>query len=72
MATEIENRNFLEKMLRQCIDDVRAEITKKKAEFKSSHCKFLSIIRVNIFVSRYKQRKEVNEKWFIWPRTQSN
>lgn len=36
VANEIENRNFLEKMLRQCIDDVRAEITKKRAEFKTS------------------------------------
>lgn len=36
VANEIESRNTMEKMLRQCIDDVRSEIAKKKAEFKSN------------------------------------
>jgi hypothetical protein len=38
-AGEIEGRNNMEKMLRQCVDDVKAEIAKKRSEYKSSHCK---------------------------------
>ena len=34
-ATEIENKNMLEKVLRQCVDDVKAEIAKKRSENKS-------------------------------------
>jgi hypothetical protein len=39
VATEIEGRNIMEKMLRSCVDDVKAEIAKKRAEYKSCHCK---------------------------------
>ena len=33
-AKEIEQRNFLEKILRQCVDDVKNEIQKKRSEGK--------------------------------------
>ena len=36
-AQEIETKNLLEKILRQCVDDVKAEILKKKSENKSSY-----------------------------------
>jgi len=29
-ATEIETKNMLEKILRQCVDDVKSEIARKK------------------------------------------
>lgn len=32
VANEIEQRNLLEKYLRLCVDDVKAEIMKKKSE----------------------------------------
>jgi len=34
-AAEIESKNCLEKVLRQCVDDVKAEIVKKRTENKS-------------------------------------
>lgn len=34
-ASEIETKNMLEKILRQCVDDVKAEIAKKRSENKS-------------------------------------
>ena len=36
-AQEIETKNALEKILRQCVDDVKAEISKKRSENKSSY-----------------------------------
>lgn len=36
-ATEIDTKNQLEKILRQCVDDVKAEIVKKRSENKSSY-----------------------------------
>ena len=33
-AKEIDQKNQLEKILRQCVDDVKSEISKKKAESK--------------------------------------
>ena len=36
-ATEIETKNQLEKILRQCVDDVKAEIAKKRSENKSGY-----------------------------------
>ena len=36
-AQEIETKNLLEKILRQCVDDVKAEIQKKRSENKSSY-----------------------------------
>lgn len=39
VATEIESRNRMEKMLRCCVDDVKAEIAKKRAEYKNNYCK---------------------------------
>ena len=36
-AAEIESRNFLEKILRLCVEDVKAEIAKKRSENKSSY-----------------------------------
>ncbi len=33
-SKEIEQKNFLEKILRQCVDDVKNEIQKKKTEGK--------------------------------------
>lgn len=33
-ATEIDQKNQLEKILRQCVDDVKNEIVKKKTESK--------------------------------------
>ena len=35
IANEIETRNYLEKVLRQCVDDVKVEIGKKRSENKS-------------------------------------
>ena len=35
IASEIETRNMLEKVLRQCVDDVKTEIAKKRSENKS-------------------------------------
>ena len=36
-AQEIETKNLLEKILRQCVDDVKAEILKKRSENKSGY-----------------------------------
>ena len=36
-AQEIETKNLLEKILRQCVDDVKAEIQKKRTENKSGY-----------------------------------
>ena len=49
VANEIEQKNMLEKCLRMCVDDVQAEIQKKKSEQKNSYCKFPphSLIRVD-------------------------
>ena len=59
VATEIEGRNTMEKMLRQCVDDVKAEIAKKRAEYKSSHCKLLSnLIKSNIISVDIRQNKK--------------
>ena len=35
LSKEIENKNGLEKVLRQCADDVKNEITKKRSENKA-------------------------------------
>jgi len=37
VANEIEQKNMLEKCLRMCVDDVQAEIQKKKSEQKNSY-----------------------------------
>lgn len=34
-SKEIEKKNYLEKVLRQCVDDVKNEIQKKRSENKS-------------------------------------
>ena len=44
VANEIEQKNLLEKCLRMCVDDVQAEIQKKKSEQKNSYCKCFSFI----------------------------
>lgn len=36
-AAEIETKNLLEKILRQCVEDVKAEIAKKRNENKSNY-----------------------------------
>ncbi len=36
-AQEIESKNVLEKITRQCVEDVKAEINKKRSENKSSY-----------------------------------
>lgn len=36
-ASEIESRNFLEKTLRLAVEDIKAEIAKKRSENKSSY-----------------------------------
>ena len=36
-AVEIETKNMLEKILRQCVEDVKAEIAKKRSENKSNY-----------------------------------
>ena len=36
-AVEIETKNLLEKVLRQCVEDVKAEINKKRSENKSNY-----------------------------------
>ena len=38
-SKEIEIKNQLEKILRQCVDDVKNEIGRKKSENKSIYCK---------------------------------
>jgi hypothetical protein len=38
-SKEIEVRNTLEKVLRQCVDDVKSEIARKRSENKSIYCK---------------------------------
>ena len=43
ISGEIEQRNLLEKYLRLCVDDVKAEITKKRGEQKNSYCKLISL-----------------------------
>lgn len=40
VATEIETSNKLEKVLRQCVDDVKVEIQKKRNDKKSVYSKF--------------------------------
>ncbi len=42
VATEIETSNKLEKYLRQCVDDVKAEIGKKRNEKKATYGKNLN------------------------------
>jgi len=37
LASEIETKNMLEKLLRQCVDDVKGEIVRKQSENKSSY-----------------------------------
>jgi uncharacterized protein (UPF0335 family) len=39
IAKEIKQKGELEKILRQCVDDVKNEITKKKNDNKSIYCK---------------------------------
>ena len=39
-AKEIETKNILEKVLRQCVDDVKNEIAKKRSENKTIYCNF--------------------------------
>jgi hypothetical protein len=47
VATEIETSNKLEKYLRQCVDDVKAEIGKKRNEKKATYGKtFNHLIRL--------------------------
>ena len=41
ISKEIEQKNFLEKVLRQCVDDVKNEIAKKRSENKSIYCKLI-------------------------------
>lgn len=41
IAKEIKLKSELEKVLRQCVDDVKHEITKKKNDNKSIYCKYL-------------------------------
>lgn len=41
-SKEIEVKNYLEKVLRQCVDDVKSEIAKKRSENKSIYCKHRS------------------------------
>lgn len=36
-SKEIEQKNYLEKILRQCVDDVKNEIQKKKTEGKGQY-----------------------------------
>lgn len=40
-AKEIEVKNQLEKVLRQCVDDVKGEIAKKRSENKSIYRKLI-------------------------------
>jgi hypothetical protein len=40
-SKEIEVKNILEKVLRQCVDDVKSEIAKKRSENKSIYRKFI-------------------------------
>lgn len=41
IANEIETTNKLEKYLRMCVDDVKAEISRKRNEKRSVYSKFL-------------------------------
>lgn len=41
ITNELEKRNLLEKYLRMCVDDVKAEIEKKKNE--GTRCKIIGI-----------------------------
>jgi hypothetical protein len=59
VATEIEGRNTMEKMLRSCVDDVKAEIAKKRAEYKSSHCKSQKLL---IFLDTRQNKKGRTEE----------
>ena len=40
-SKEIEVKNCLEKILRQCVDDVKNEISKKRSENKTIYCNSL-------------------------------
>lgn len=42
-SKEIETKNQLEKILRQCVDDVKNEIAKKRSENKSIYRKVKDI-----------------------------
>ena len=46
IATEIETTNKLEKYLRMCVDDVKAEISKKRNEKRSVYSKFMQVLYV--------------------------
>lgn len=53
IAREIKQKTELEKILRQCVDDVKSEITKKKNDNKSIYCKCCSNSNINIRRSRH-------------------
>jgi sugar-specific transcriptional regulator TrmB len=44
IAKEIKQKSELEKVLRQCVDDVKNEIIKKKNDNKSIYCKFSHLL----------------------------
>ena len=44
IAKEIKQKQELEKILRQCVDDVKNEIVKKKNDNKSVYCKYLTLL----------------------------
>jgi hypothetical protein len=47
-SKEIEVRNILEKVLRQCVDDVKSEIARKRSENKSIYCKHSLLVNMNL------------------------
>lgn len=57
VANEIETKNLLEKLLRTCVDDVKGEISKKKAEKNTSYCKF-PLISITFADTKIKRRDE--------------
>jgi hypothetical protein len=56
ISGEIEQRNLLEKYLRLCVDDVKAEITKKRGEQKNSYCKSTFFVK-SLFANRQQDEK---------------
>jgi hypothetical protein len=50
VSNEIERRKLLEKYLRLCVDDVKAEIVKKKSEKNNSYCKILLFLIIVMYL----------------------
>lgn len=57
-SKEIESKTQLEQLLRQCVDDVKNEIAKKRSENKILYCNFLNVTLQTQIKRRQEERME--------------